>query len=221
MVDARRVALLIEDTSTRQMIDKTFDVDRYRISPGGSVEIVFSRGRQPYHYPPERVTILRDPVRVELSDTTRIEVDGTIWSGVTEILSFTGPGGRWTRVFYRRGRSGEEAYRTYPAEKVRLIPGSTASPAAGDVLAYWSAVAARREPGDPLRPAYDRMEFVHPESALGRYLTGAPIEHRAPGLTPIFPFLSNLSEQQAVDNALSARSRSSKGRPERVRPRPS
>ena len=72
------------------------------------------------------MTVLREPVRVELSGTTRVEVDGTIWSGVTEILSFAGPSGRWARVFYRRGRSGEEAYSTYPEEKVRLIPDSTA-----------------------------------------------------------------------------------------------
>ena len=70
------------------------------------------------------------------------------------------------------------------------------------MLGYWRAVAARLEPDDPLRSAYDRMDFVDPESTLSRYLTDAPIEHRAPGLTPIFPFRSNLSQQQAVDNAL-------------------
>src|SRR5687767_10794592 len=120
MVDPRRVALFIEDKSNRQKIDKTFDIDRFQISPDGSVEIVFARGGRAYHFRPERVTIVRDPVRVELSGTTRVEVDGTIWSGVTEILSFSSPSGRWTRVFYRRGRSGEEAYSTYPEEKVRL-----------------------------------------------------------------------------------------------------
>jgi AAA domain/Protein of unknown function (DUF2726) len=202
MVDPRRVALLIGDKSTRQLIDKTFDVDRFQASPSGSVEIIFTGGSRPYRFRPKRVTILRDPVRVELSGTMRIEVDGTIWSGVTEILIFTGPGGRWTRVFYRRGRSGGEAYRTYPEEKVRLLADSAVSADAGDVLGYWRAVAARLEPDDPLRRAYDRMEFVHPESALGRYLKGAPVEHRAPGLTPIFPFRSNLSQRQAVDNAL-------------------
>jgi AAA domain/Protein of unknown function (DUF2726) len=46
------------------------------------------------------------------------------------------------------------------------------------------------------------VDFVHPESALSGYLKGAPVGHRAPGLTPIFPFRSNLSQSQAVENAL-------------------
>jgi hypothetical protein len=80
MVDPRRVALFIEDKSSRQMIDRTFDVDRYRTSPTGSVEIVFTRGGRAYDFRPERVTVLREPVRVELSGTTCVEVDGIIWA---------------------------------------------------------------------------------------------------------------------------------------------
>lgn len=63
MVDPRRVALLIEDKSSRQKIDKTFDIDHFQISPGGAVEIVFARGGRSYYFGPERVTILREPVR--------------------------------------------------------------------------------------------------------------------------------------------------------------
>jgi hypothetical protein len=70
------------------------------------------------------------------------------------------------------------------------------------VLRYWRTVASRLPSGDPLRPGYDRLAFVHPESVLSSFLAGSPIESRPLDIAPIFPFRCNLSQRAAVDNAL-------------------
>ena len=56
--------------------------------------------------------------------------------------------------------------------------------------------------GDPLRPGYERLAFVHPESVLSSFLAGSPIESRPLDNAPIFPFRCNLSQRAAVENAL-------------------
>jgi len=62
--------------------------------------------------------------------------------------------------------------------------------------------AYRTYPDDPLRPGYERLAFVHPESALNSFLSGSPIESRAQDVSPIFPFRCNLSQRDAVERAL-------------------
>ncbi|HEX5348920.1 MAG TPA: AAA domain-containing protein [Pseudonocardiaceae bacterium] len=203
MLDPRREALLIEDERTLQLIDKTSDVARYEAPIGGGrIGIVFKHSPKIYYHKPSRVMILRDPVRVGLADGMRVEVRGAIWDSVTEVWTFAGPTATWSRIFYTRGRAAEKVYRTYPAEQVQLIPNMARTAGVAEVLGYWRDVAYRLAADDPLRRAYDQMGFVHPESVLGHYLGGAPIEHRGPTLAPIFPFRCNLSQREAVDNAL-------------------
>jgi hypothetical protein len=203
VLDPRREALLIEHERTLQLIDKTPDVARYEAPIGGGrIGIVFKHSPKVYYYKPSRVMILRDPVWVGLADGMRVEVRGGIWDSVTEVWTFAGPTGTWSRIFYTRGRAAEEVYRTYPAEQVQLIPNIARTAGVAEVLGYWRDVAYRLAADDPLRRAYDQMGFIHPESVLGRYLGGAPIERRGPTLAPIFPFRCNLSQREAVDNAL-------------------
>ena len=51
-------------------------------------------------------------------------------------------------------------------------------------------------------PGYEKLAFVHPESALSSFLNGSPIESQAQDITPIFPFRCNLSQRAAVEKAL-------------------
>ncbi|WP_223198865.1 AAA domain-containing protein [Solihabitans fulvus] len=130
----------------------------------------------------------------------RVEVDGGIWDTATEVVTFTGAHGAWSRVFYRT-RAGE-MYRTRPAAQVRVVTSGTAIPLVNDVLRYWRTIVSRLDSDDPMRPAFDRLTFVHPDSALSSYLAGAPIESRQLDMAPIFPFRCNLSQRTAVENAL-------------------
>jgi hypothetical protein len=199
VIDPRREAVLIHETG--QFHDRTRDVSRYEIqTASGTVGIVFNGGPRIFPYGQARVRILRDPAQVALAEGARLEVCGDIWESATEILTFTAPEGAWSRIFY--GVRTGEAYSTHPASQVRIVPCATQAPAAADVLKYWRAIVSRLADDDPLRPVYDKLRFIHPDSVLGSYLTGAPIESRDLTSAPIFPFRCNLSQRKAVENGL-------------------
>jgi hypothetical protein len=200
VIDPRREAVLIRDHETGPFQDKTGDVSRYEIqTASGTIGIVFNGGRV-YRYRQARVRILRDPTRIALTEGARVEVHGDTWASATEIVNFAAPEGAWSRIFYRK--QGKEVYRTYPASQVRIVACATQAPAAADVLSYWRAIVSRLPDDDQLSQVYDKLSFIHPESVLGSYLAGAPIESRDLTAAPIFPFRCNLSQRGAVENGL-------------------
>src|SRR6266496_572023 len=201
VIDPRSEMVLIRNRETGVFEDETRKIARYEFQPTGQrIGIVFTNRNKVFPYGPDRVQILHIPARRVMTGDDRIEVAGSIWASATEIVTFTGTDGAWSRVFYRT-RSGE-TYRTYPAAQVRVITSGTAIPLVNDVLRYWRTIVSRLSSDDPLRPEYDRLTFVHPESVLSSYLAGAPIESRPLDIAPIFPFRCNLSQRKAVENAL-------------------
>jgi AAA domain/Protein of unknown function (DUF2726) len=192
------MAVLIRDSAAR-FEDRTRGVSEIRPA-GQRIEIVFIGSNKPYPYGWERVRILHDPKRHALTEDERAEVNGTSWESATEVLTFTGAGCAWSRIFY--GTRAGETYRTYPASQVRVITSATETPALASVLHYWRAVVSRLPRDDPLRPGYEKLAFVHPESVLSSFLSSSPIETRPQDITPIFPFRCNLSQRAAVEKAL-------------------
>ena len=197
MINPRGMAVLTLSRVTHQF--ELQDVSEYR-DLGQEIEIVFTHSHKRYSYRREHVRIIRDPRRRVLTEGERVEANGTVWTTATEIVTFTSIDGAWSRIFYRKQAA--EAYRAYPASRVRVVTSATEAPAVADVLRYWRAVVARLPGDDPLRPGYDTLDFVHPESALNSFLSGSPIESRPPEITPIFPFRCNLSQRAAVEKAL-------------------
>lgn len=200
MIDPRCEAVLIADRNTGQFADQTRDVVRYETQSSGRIDIVYRSGRA-YPYGPERVRILHNSARVPLPSGAKVEVCGAIWTSATEVWAFTGPVGDWWRIFYCRPE-GEEAYRTYPASQVRIVMSAAQAPAAAEVLRYWRDIVSRLSDDDPLQRPYGELDFVHPDSALGCYLAGAPIGSRELTAAPIFPFRCNISQREAVDLGL-------------------
>ena len=199
MINPRSMAVLIRDNAASQFEDRTWSVSRTR-SAGQLIEIVFNDSGKSFRYGQDRARILRDPMRRALAEGEWVEVDGSVWRSATEVLTFTGTVGAWSRIFYRT-RAGEE-YRTYPASQVRVIASATEAPAVASVLRYWRTVVSCLPSGDPLRPGYERLAFVHPESVLSSFLAGSPIDSRPMDIAPTFPFRCNLSQREAVENAL-------------------
>jgi hypothetical protein len=193
------MAVLIRDNAASEFKDRTRDVSDTR-AVDQLIEIVFSGSARPFRYGRDRVRILRGPKRRELAEGERAEVDGTVWESATEVLIFTDTDSAWSRIFYRT--QAREEYRTYPASRVRVITSATDTPAVASVLRYWRTVVSRLPSGDPLRPGYERLAFVHPESVLGSFLADSPIASRPSAAAPIFPFRCNLSQRAAVENAL-------------------
>jgi hypothetical protein len=199
VIDPRSMAVLIWDDATSQFKDRTRDVSRIRTA-GQLIEILFVRGNKPYEYRRDHVSILRNPKRHTLVEGERVEANGSAWESATEVLMFTHTGDPWSRIFYRT-QAGER-YSTYPASQVRVITSATETPAVASVLRYWRTVASRLPHDDHLRLGYEKLAFVHPESALNSFLSGSPIESRSGDITPIFPFRCNLSQRAAVEKAL-------------------
>jgi AAA domain-containing protein/uncharacterized protein DUF2726 len=199
VINPRSMAVLIGDGAANQFKDKTQDVSEIRPA-GQRIEIVFINSNKPYPYGRDRVRILRDPKRHALTEDERVEVNGSAWESATEVLTFTDTDGAWSRIFYRT-RAGEK-YRTCPASQVRVITSATETPAVASVLRYWRTVVSRLSHDDHLRLGYEKLAFVHPESALNSFLSGSPIESRSQDIIPIFPFRCNLSQRAAVEKAL-------------------
>jgi AAA domain-containing protein/uncharacterized protein DUF2726 len=197
VINPRSMAVLTRSRVTNQF--ELQDVSEMR-DLGQEIEIVFTRSNKRYGYRREHVRIIRDPRRRVLAEGERVEANGTVWTTATEIVTFTSIDGAWSRIFYRKQTA--EAYRTYPASRVRVVTSATETPAVADVLRYWRAVVARLPRDDPLRQGYEQLDFVHHESALNSFLSGSPIESRPPEITPIFPFRCNLSQRAAVEKAL-------------------
>jgi hypothetical protein len=201
VIDPRGETVLIRNRETGVFEDETRNIARYELQPAGQrIGIVFTNRNKVFPYGPDRVQILRNPVRRVVTGDDRVEVDGSIWDSATETATFTSTHGAWSRVFYRT-RAGEK-YQTYPAVRVRVITSGTIVPRVNDVLCYWRTIISRLDSTDSLRRPYDRLTFVHPESVLNSYLAGAPIEPRPSDIAPIFPFRCNLSQRKAVANAL-------------------
>jgi hypothetical protein len=199
VINPRSMAIIIRDLKTNEFEDKTWQVSGIRPA-GQQIEIVFTGSNKPYWFGRDRVRILGDPKQHALTEGERVDVDGTLRENATEVLTFTGAGGAWCRIFYR-SQAGEY-HQTYVASRVRVITSAEGTPAAASVLRYWRTVVSRLPRDDPLRPPYDRLAFVHPESVLNSFLAGSPIESRPTDITPVFPFRSNLSQRAAVQIAL-------------------
>lgn len=199
MINPRSLAVLIRDPVTSRFEDKTRNVSQVRTA-GRQTEIIFVRGNKVFSYGPDRVRILRDPQRHALTEGERVEVKGSIWESATEVLTFTSAEGAWSRIFYRTETG--ERYSTHRASQVHVITSATENPAVASVLDYWKAVVSRLSREDPLRPGYEKLNFVHPESVLNSFLNDSPIEPQSEDITPIFPFRCNLSQRAAVEKAL-------------------
>jgi hypothetical protein len=199
VINPRSMAVLIRDRATNQFEDRTRDVSEIRVA-GQRIEILFVGNDKPFGYGRDRVRILRDPKRHALTEGERVEVNGSTWEHATEVLTFTGTGGAWSRIFYRTQTG--EGCSTCPASRVRVVTSATETAAIASVLHYWRTVVSRLPHGDPLRPVYGKIAFVHPESVLNSFLSASPIESRSQEITPIFPFRCNLSQRAAVEKAL-------------------
>jgi hypothetical protein len=99
VINPRSEAVLIHNRRTNQFDDKTRNVSRYEFQPANQrIGILFNNRNQVFAYGPDRVRILRGPTPHELAADDRVEVDGSIWESATELLTFLGVDGAWSRV---------------------------------------------------------------------------------------------------------------------------
>lgn len=197
MIDQRRIAVLIRTPSTGPFVDRTAEVKSYR-TDATTVKVTFEKGT--YSYGRQRAVVMDNPEPISLGTETMIAVDGEIWATAIEAYHFAGPDRGWWHIFYADG----EKCSARSDDRVRVLHNGAADPRAADILRYWRAVAAKLpDESSSLRDGYNRLAFVHPDSALHHFLEARPIHAREPASsTPIYPFRTNLSQRAAIDNAL-------------------
>lgn len=197
MLDPRVEAVVIRRKEDWVPEDKTLEIKVFE--PGSArVRVRFSRSTD-YYFKWERVTVLERPV--PLGPHMLLFVDGSV-KNATEAYLFTGPPevGSWWHVLNRTG-----GWNAYNADRVEVLSNAAITPRSRDVLTYWRTVAEKL-PGDSgaLLRNHKGLDFIHPASALTRILELAPIE---PGPDdeiplPVYPFRTNISQSEAVLNAL-------------------
>lgn len=197
MIDARRVAVVIRDRDGITFEDKTAEIADYRID-GRWVHVTYGRNAN-YRYGSERVYIAGSPRRLTLDPYTEMLVDGEVRDSAGGAYHFDTPDGGWWHIFSRGGscvvgRTGQ----------VEVVRNDAAHPESAAVLGYWRALAALLPAeGRLLRQGLEQLTFVHGDSILHRFLTRGRLAQRKDTPVPrIYPFHTNLSQRDAIDNAL-------------------
>lgn len=202
MIDVESERIFIRYRNPRRFVDKTAEIEQY-VDGGSEIWIRFHGASESRSHARRDILIMRDPARHTLDDgTAKIEICGEIWRSVTEAYSFDWDGQTWWWIWYSKSDGEGRAVRS--DDQVRLITNSLGAPGVVAVLDYWKSIAScLGEKGRLVREFYRTLDYVHPHSALGRYLEGAANHPREDLDRPlIFPFRSNLSQRDAVRRAL-------------------
>ncbi|MEG3006973.1 MAG: AAA domain-containing protein [Oscillospiraceae bacterium] len=180
--------------------DKTADIVAWKYN-SGHIAITFATGCQTYQYSLSNVEFFKDPKELNPQDF-RILKDGQTLTNVVGIQQFE----RHVRVFYKSG------YReTFDRRDIALMPSCLSDTAAKNRFTYFKELAyidtLLGADGMPiLGKRFDKIDFVRDDSILSDYLKGQIQENkRADKRTLIYPFGFNVSQKQAVDNALNHR----------------
>lgn len=165
---------------------------------GTRVRITY-RGGRTYPYGGDRAVVLVDPRQAPPDPRTVTLVDGELCDSSGGAYFFGTPEGGWWHLFARGG-----GLRVCRADQIEFAANAAADPDAAAVLGYWRALAEML-PAEAalLRETLRQLTFIHPDSVLHHYLTAGAISPSKDTLPPrIYPFHTNLSQREAIDNAL-------------------
>jgi len=200
VIDPREVAIIIRDKHSWSQKNRTLEVTAYQPLPD-RVWLTFPSGK-PFRFGWNRVTVLEHPAPVVLGENARLFLDEKPRPDVTEAYLFTdtGAASSWWHICDRSGR-----WSVAEQDRVQVLRNGVTDTRARDILDYWNALAKLlSDDNELLARNHEKLRFVHPDSALARILTGEPVEPRpdAEIPLPIYPFHTNVSQSEAVRNAL-------------------
>ncbi|WP_433193992.1 AAA domain-containing protein [Nocardia sp. CA-107356] len=197
MIDARRVAVIVRERNGGIVENKTAEIVDYRID-GRLVHITYGRNTT-YHYGSDRVYIAGSPRQLPLDPQTEILIDGEFCDSAGGAYHFNTPDGGWWHIFSHDG-----TWRACRTNQVEMVRNGAADPKSAAVLGYWRTLAGLLPAeGRLLRQGLEQLTFVHADSVLHRFLIGGRMEQRKDTPVPrIYPFHTNLSQRDAIDNAL-------------------
>jgi superfamily I DNA and/or RNA helicase len=160
--------------------------------------VLFSNSLTPYKYGNSRVEVRENPTVIDLQGRS-------ILFGTSPILNFKSAVSfqDYTKIEYETGDT--EVFRS---DLIRIIEKQEDPHPAESLLKYFKAVSEHVKVDEKtgssfLANTYKKLNYIHQESVLHEYINSNPpkqIKDASSNL--IFPFKFNLSQRQALDNAL-------------------
>ncbi|MBE5875708.1 MAG: DUF2726 domain-containing protein [Lachnospiraceae bacterium] len=162
-------------------------------------EVTYKSGRS-YPYKPKNVVVIENPRKIELSGNVAYERNIPIYKPQC-ILDF----GKYVRIIEHNGK-----IINVHARDFSIVPNGIKDEQVKDILEYFKKISQyishkdSKEYGEGfLRREMEQITYVHPESVLYAYLKQEIREENKIDNRVIFPFCFNISQKQALENALS------------------
>ena len=178
--------------------DKTAEISSLSWSADHTIAyITFQNSSKRYNYSSTKISAYSDPRLIDLNEscayvnTLPIYEPQAIWDF-----------GDYIRIIDYAGKD-----RLVASSAFRVVRNGAANKAAEEIIAYLREIA-RHTAGIPGEEAFleremARLQFIHPDSVLSKYLNQQPIDERPlDEMKLIFPFRFNLSQKAALEKAL-------------------
>lgn len=202
LIDQYTTLILTKKKGDLEWQDKTSEVDIFD-EDSSHVFITYRNSPRQYTYSRQRAVVCTSGRVVPVALDQKVMIRGRLWSKSPSVVEFDAPDGTVRKAMWTN-RDGSERSRLYRADEVQVIADAESSSAtAAQLMQYFHSIAdAKDESTDPIARVYKKLDFVHPESALAEYLSGKMHQKHSEGGQRVFPFNSNLSQQEAIDRAL-------------------
>ena len=180
--------------------DKTKSITAWRFEEKKPV-VWISFGAKEYPYHSADVKFYKNPVVKDVADKL-VYKGKDICPGVVQIRVFN----EYSRIIYSTGYT-----ELVPSKQVKIINSAFNNPKSKDCFNYLKQLAGEIGLCGPdgrniLAARYEKIDFVREDSMLAALLSRyLPDNSQSDENTEIYPFGFNLSQKQAVDNALSHR----------------
>ncbi|WP_195783429.1 AAA domain-containing protein [Aliarcobacter butzleri] len=190
-MDINKYLILIKDE------DKTEEIESFDINKN-KVDVVFKSNNTKYQYSLDKVKIIENPTEVNINSCI-IFSNGKQLFKISKILDFKS----YLKVFFEDG-----SYRLYDKKHIKIEKNFLNNNRVNSVLEYLKSLAERlnntddKEEDGFLDKQYKKMTFISEDSVLSKYLSSSSIDTFENSSTTIFPFGFNLSQEKAVENAL-------------------
>lgn len=177
--------------------DQTSNVLSYTCH-GEKVNVIFENLKS-YLYSRQNIIIEENPEVINIIDQV-VYYNNIPLTGVKQILQFNGR----VKLIFEKQKS-----ELCNSDAIRIDDSCLNNHATRNILNYWKEIAQYTK-NDGIAEAflkreYERLTFISSESVLGCYITKEPLQHLNHEINDvIFPFNFNLSQKQALENALRA-----------------
>ena len=177
--------------------DKTSSIQSWKIDDRKPlVYIIYNNGKR-YSYNIKDVAFFKNPNDIDASDKA-VLYEGCVKYGVIKVQIFDS----FCRLIYKSGYS-----ELCPTENIKIIESALNDQKCNNCFNYLKEIATALgltvEDRNILAGHYEKIDFIQSDSVLASYLKGSRSQFSSTNKkTNIYPFGFNISQKQAVDNAL-------------------